>query len=62
MCAPGFLPGIFQGGKIYCYANIPIVFGPNFRGGQKSTRGQTTSGGTPAPVEESQALSLFSIA
>ena len=34
----GFLPGIFQGGKIYCYANFfsyanfSVVFGPNFRG------------------------------
>ena len=38
----GFLPGIFQGGKIccyanfFCYANSSIVFGPNFRGAKVS--------------------------
>ena len=40
----GFLPKIFSGGGIYCYANFfcyAIVFGPNFR------RGQTASGGVP---------------
>ena len=38
----------FQGGKIYCYANFScyaIVFGPNFREGQKFSGGQTASGG-----------------
>ena len=46
----GFLPGIFSGGKIYCYANFycySIVFGPNFREGQKFSGGQTASGGHP---------------
>ena len=28
----------FSGGKIYCYANFSIVFGPNF-GVQKSLKG-----------------------
>ena len=44
----------FQGGKIYCYANFfcyAIVFGPNFREGQKFLGGQTASGGCPpAPL------------
>ena len=37
----------FQGGKIYCYANFycyAIVFGPNFREGQKFSGGRP-----PAP-------------
>ena len=39
----GFLLGIFSGGKIYCYANFfcyAIVFGPNFREGQKLSGGR----------------------
>ena len=43
---------LFQGGKIYCYANFfcyAVVFGPNFREGQKFSGGQTVSGGTPCP-------------
>ena len=39
----GFLQGIFQGGKIYCYANFSIVFRPNFGGGVLGV-----------PMEESQ--------
>ena len=43
----GFLLGIFSGGgKIYCYANFfcyAIVFGPNFREGQKFSGGQTAA-------------------
>ena len=59
---PGFLPGNFSGGKIYCYANFfcyanfSIVFGPNFAG-QKSLRGDKLPrwGGAPCPlVKESQ--------
>ena len=46
------------GGKIYCYANFfcyAIVFGPNFREGQKFSGGKLPQGGAPAPtVEESQ--------
>ena len=47
----------FKGGKIYCYANFfcyVIVYGPNFREGQRFSGGQTASGGRPPPVEESQ--------
>ena len=50
----------FQGGEIYCYANLfcyanfSIVFGPNFRG-TKSTGGKLPQGAPPVPpVEESQ--------
>ena len=47
----GFLPGIFSGGgKIYCYANFSIVFGPNFKegGGGKSLRvGKLPRGASP---------------
>ena len=56
----GFLPGIFQGGRIYChaiffcYAIFSIVFGPNLiRGG-----GQTAARGAP-PGEESQVISIY---
>ena len=57
--ATGFLPGIFSGGKVYCYANFfcyAIVFGPNFR--EKSPRGvNCLRGASPCPpVEESQAI------
>ena len=57
---PGFPLGIFSGGGgIYYYANFfcyAIVFGPNFREGQKFSGGQTASGRRPLPslVEESQ--------
>ena len=48
----------FRGGKINCYANFycyAIVFGPNFREGQKFSEEQTASGGAPCPpVEQSQ--------
>ena len=45
----GFLLGIFSGG-IYCYANFfcyAIVFGPNFREGQKFSGGTASGGGCP---------------
>ena len=53
----GFLLRIFFWGEIYCYANFycySIVFEPNFREGQKFSRGQTASGGgrPPAPLWE----------
>ena len=46
----------FFRGKIYCYANFSIVFGPNFRGG--SLRGKKLPQRAPPclPVEESQSL------
>ena len=56
----GFLLGIFSGCKIYCYANFfcyAIVFGPNFREGQKFSGGANCLRGhplPPPPVEESQ--------
>ena len=53
----GFLLGIFSGGKIYCYANFfcyAIVFGPNFREGQKFSRGENCLRGCTPSVEESQ--------
>ena len=46
-----FFQEFFQGGsKIYCCANFfcyAIVFGPNFREGQKFSGGQTASGAPP---------------
>ena len=54
-----FFQESFQGSRIYCYpnffcyANFSIVFGPNFRGGQKSLRGGLSQG-VPHPVEKSQ--------
>ena len=42
----------FQGGKLYCYANFychSIVFGPNFREGQKFSGGNCLRGTPPAP-------------
>ena len=52
----GFLAEIFflGGGKIYCYANFSIVFGPNFKGAN-SPGGQLPQGGAP-PVQKSQRL------
>ena len=54
-----FFQEFFQGGggKIYCYANffcyanLSIVFGPNFGGGKLSERGKLPQG---PPVTESQ--------
>ena len=49
----GFLLGIFfRGGKIYCYANFycySIVFRPNFREGQKFSKGENCLRGRPLP-------------
>ena len=42
---PGFLLGIFLGGQnLYCYS---IVFGPNFREGQKFSGGADCLRGAP---------------
>ena len=51
-------PRIFQGGKIYCYANFSIVFGPNFGEGTKISEGGVLPPPPPPPMEESQ-LSSF---
>ena len=56
---PGFLPGIFSRGKIYCYANFPFGFGPDFKEGQKSPGGRLPPlPPSPLPVEESQKTKL----
>ena len=51
MTSSGFLLGIFSGGakSIVMQISIVIVFGPNFREGQKFSGGQTASGGRPCP-------------
>ena len=71
MYISGFLPGIFFGGEVYCYANFfcyanfSIVFGPNFGEG-KSIRGggdKLLQGGAPLSpsVEESQIFEKHSL-
>ena len=55
-----FFQEFFSGGKIYCYenffcyANLSIIFRPNFKGA-KVAEGELPQGGSPCPpVEESQ--------
>ena len=62
-CMAGFLLGIFQGG-IYCYANFfryAIVFGPNFREGQKFSGGKLPQGGAQACREGQSRLGGASV-